>query len=99
MRTLGRASLSAAFAFVCGVWLFDAPPAAAQVDAGLLARVHDREIASAYDASSGRTAITLTLVLPDERGAGPQASLMFTALFKGRDPGAATPEFSVRTHF
>ena len=81
------------------VLLLLALPCDAQIDAGLLARVRDREIATAYDASSNRTEITLTLVLPGAGGTAPQATLMFTARFRGREPAPGTTTFFVRTHY
>jgi hypothetical protein len=72
---------------------------AGQIDAGLLAKGRDGEIATFYDAASGRTDVTLTLVLPDRGGLGAQATLMFTAQFRGREPRADTTSFYVRTHF
>jgi hypothetical protein len=86
----------AAFAFVS---LAHPAPSAAQIDAGLLAKGRDREIATAYDASSNRTDVTLTLVLPGRSGSAPQATMMFTAQFPGRTPAPGATQYSVRTHF
>jgi hypothetical protein len=83
----------------CAALLLLAIPCEAQIDAGLLAHVRDREIASTYDASANRSEITLTLVLPGAGGTDPQASLMFTAQFRGREPGPGTTSFFVRTHY
>jgi len=98
MPVARRRSRAVAFAVASLVPLCAAAPSAAQIDAGLLARAHDREIATAYDSSSGRTNITLTLVLPGPRGLGPQATLMFTGEFPGREPASGATQFSVRTH-
>src|SRR5262245_677777 len=76
-----------------------AAPCAAQIDAGLLARGRDREMTTTYDASADRTEITLTLVPPGVGGMAPQATLMFTARFRGREPGPGSASFFVRTHF
>ena len=81
--------------------VFFAPlaPSAAQIDAGLLATGRDREIATAYDTSSNRTDVTLTLVLPGRSGSAPQATMMFTAQFPGRTPAPGATHYFVRTHF
>ena len=76
-----------------------AAPSEAQIDAGLLAKGRDREIATVYDASSNRTDVTLTLVMPGRGGSGPQSTMMFTAQFPGRTPGAGAMQYFVRTHF
>jgi len=87
-------------ASVCGAaLLLLAVPCAAQIDAGLLARGHDRELTSAYDASSNRGEVTLTLIPPGSGGLAAQATLTFTAQFRGREPGAGTTSFFVRTHY
>jgi hypothetical protein len=91
---LGRKAL--AFGVVS---LLAAMPCHAQIDAGLLARGRDREITTAYDAFANRTEITLTLVPPALGGTAPQATLMFTAQFRGREPGPGTTSFFVRTHY
>jgi hypothetical protein len=83
----------------CGALLLVAVPCSGQIDAGLLARVRDREMTSTYDASSNRSQITLTLVLPSISGSDPQATLMFTAQFRGREPELGTTSFFVRTHY
>jgi len=98
MPLAGQVSRLAIVAAASAIWLAAAAPCAAQIDAGLLARMHDREIASVYDSTSRRTAITLTLVLPGPRGLAPQAALMLTGEFAGRDPAPGTTQFSVRTH-
>ena len=74
-------------------------PSAAQIDAGLLAKGRDREIATFYDASSNRTDVTLTLVLPGRGSSAPQSTMTFTARFPGRTPGAGATQYFVRTHF
>lgn len=73
--------------------------AGAQIDAGLLAQGRDREIATIYDASSNRTDVTLTLVLPGRGVSTPQSTLMFTAQFPGRTAGSGATQYFVRTHF
>ena len=80
-------------------FLLHPSPSAAQIDAGLLAKGRDREIATFYDASSNRTDVTLTLVLPGRGGSAPQSTMMFTAQFPGRTPGAGATQYFVRTHF
>jgi hypothetical protein len=99
MRRTRRSPWLVPLGAACAIALLTAVPCGAQADAGLLARGQDREISTAYDASSDRTEVTLTLLLPGRGGTAPQTRLTFTAQFKGREAGAGPTTFSVRTHF
>src|SRR5262245_7727967 len=78
-------------------WPLFSASVGAQIDAGLLARGVDREIAANYDASRNRTDVRLTLVPSGVGGDRSAITLVFVGQFAGRVPaGEAT--LAVRTH-
>ena len=72
---------------------------AAQIDAGLLAKVRDRELAVNYDASANRTDVRLTLAPSGTGGDLPPIVLDFLGQFPGREPAVGATSLAVRTHF
>jgi hypothetical protein len=87
-----------ALAVASVTWALLSAPAAAQIDAGLLARGTDREIATSYDAAANRSEVRLTLAPSGAGGNASAVTLVFTGEFAGRVPAAGTTSLSVRTH-
>jgi hypothetical protein len=83
---------------VAGVWAVLVVPAAAQIDAGLLAKGADREISESFDASANRTEVRLSLLPSGTGGNAATATLVFVAQYTGRTPTAAATTLTVRTH-
>jgi hypothetical protein len=96
-RVADRRSLLCALVVASGVCALLSAPAAAQIDAGLLARVRDREIAANYDAAANRTEVRLTIAPAGTGGDGSAVTLVFVGQFAGRAP-AGTTTLAVRTH-
>lgn len=98
MMTLASRRLCAAAVVACAAtWL--SPRAAAQIDAGVLAKVRDRELAVSYDAPANRTEVRLTLAPSGTGGDLPPIVLDFLGQFPGREPAPGATSLAVRTHF
>ena len=79
-----------AIAVVCAALATLAPPVAAQIDAGLLAKARDRELVVNYDPSANRSEVRLTLAPSGTGGDAPAVILDFLGQFAGREPAPGT---------
>ncbi len=86
-RAADRRSLGALVAS-SGVWALLSAPVAGQIDAGLLARVRDHEIAVNYDASADRTEVRLSIAPSGTGGNVSAVTLVFVGQFAGRTAAA-----------
>jgi hypothetical protein len=82
-------------ALVCALW-----PAVltAQIDAGLLTKIRDRQITETFDSTANRTTVTLALVPSGAGGEPAGIVLMLIAEFPGRTLTPGTATFTARAH-
>jgi hypothetical protein len=92
-------SLIAAAILLAGPIVRSAEFPTSQIDAGLLAKVRDRELTVSYHAPSNRTEVRLTLAPSGIGGNAPAVILDFLGNFAGRDPAPGATDLAVRTHF
>lgn len=97
-RPADRRSLLGALVASGGVWALLSASVAGQIDAGLLARVRDREFAVNYDASADRTEVRLNIAPSGTGGNAAAVTLVFVGQFAGRVPAAEATTLAVRTH-